>query len=398
MPNDKINEYSEQLISLARDLDISPSDYQEAIRRYKTLGEYLNETEYEGAENGVIIYPQGSFELGTVVRPIKDSEEPGYDVDLVCQITIPKKSTSPEYIKNAIGYKLKESLRYKRMLREEGKRCWKLEYDKDNGIDFHMDVLPSVKESREKINQLKELTDFPNLVDTAIALTNKENGRTYTWSTSNPAGYSSWFKMINNTSLPIKTKQELYENNLKIFASVDDVPDQLVHTPLQRAIQILKRHRDVRFSGHEYEKIKPISMIITTLSAHCYENEDDVYSALKNIIFKLAGHSLLLEGSDFQGLRQFIRRETDGSWYIGNPVNAGENFADRWHEDDHIRAKAFFDWVELLEKDIHDGRIFEIGYNKADDSRKLGALAVITEQSKPHVEIKGKNKLWGKLS
>ena len=33
------------------------------------------------------------------------------------------------------------------------------------------------------------------------------------------------------------------------IASVDDVPDQLVRTPLQRSIQIMKRHRDVMFNG-----------------------------------------------------------------------------------------------------------------------------------------------------
>jgi hypothetical protein len=160
----------------------------------------------------------------------------------------------------------------------------------------------------------------------------------------------------------------------------------------------LKRHRDVRFSGHKYEDCKPISMIITTLSTHCYEDEDNVYDALKNIIFKLTGHSLLLEGRDVQGLRQFIKRETDGSWYIGNPVNAGENFADRWHEDDHKRAKAFFEWVEWIKNDVEDGRIFDIGSKKEVDFSKLGAPTVITERSKPHVEIKETTKPWGNLS
>ena len=37
-----------------------------------------------------------------------------------------------------------------------------------------------------------------------------------------------------------------------------------------------------------------------------------------------------------------IRRLPDGTWYVGNPVNPAENFADRWHEDGHVRARAFF--------------------------------------------------------
>ena len=49
-----------------------------------------------------------------------------------------------------------------------------------------------------------------------------------------------------------------------------------------------------------------------------------------------------------------IQRMRDGKWYIGNPVNPAENFADRWHEDNHARARAFFQWVEALQEDLVD--------------------------------------------
>ena len=51
------------------------------------------------------------------------------------------------------------------------------------------------------------------------------------------------------------------------FHRADDIPDALVRTPLQRAIQIMKRHRDVRFNAHRDQKHNPISMIITALAA-----------------------------------------------------------------------------------------------------------------------------------
>ena len=47
-----------------------------------------------------------------------------------------------------------------------------------------------------------------------------------------------------------------------------------------------------------------------------------------------------------------ITRTADGKWSILNPTNPGENFADRWHEDDHARAKAFFQWVGWLRDDL----------------------------------------------
>lgn len=49
-----------------------------------------------------------------------------------------------------------------------------------------------------------------------------------------------------------------------------------------------------------------------------------------------------------------IQRTEDGRWYIGNPVNPNENFADRWHEDNHARARAFFSWVAALKRDLVD--------------------------------------------
>ena len=44
----------------------------------------------------------------------------------------------------------------------------------------------------------------------------------------------------------------------------------------------------------------------------------------------------------------------DGGWYIGNPVNPKENFADRWQEDNHARARAFFHWVAALKEALFD--------------------------------------------
>ena len=64
----------------------------------------------------------------------------------------------------------------------------------------------------------------------------------------------------------------------RALASIDDVPTWERRTPLQRTIQILKRHRDVRFKDNC--EFAPISMIITTLAAQAYQGEEDLYEAL----------------------------------------------------------------------------------------------------------------------
>ena len=117
----------------------------------------------------------------------------------------------------------------------------------------------------------------------------------------------------------------------------------------------MKRNRDLHFNRPETIDHAPISIIITTLAAHLYAGEPDSYTALSGIVGRLQGHAALVEGRAIdQSLATMglIRRLPDGTWYIGNPVNPAENFADRWHEDDQARARAFFSWVDALQSDL----------------------------------------------
>ncbi len=411
MPHDKLKRYSDFLGSLANDLDIPPSTYRRAVKSYKAVGEWLDGGEYEDSLNGVSIHAQGSFELGTVIKPLKGSKKAGYDIDLVCQLSIPKDNTTPGYIKSAIGQRLEEHDTYKRILDDEGKRCWTLEYAEDNdGMGFHLDVLPSVQESDRVIEHLRAHTRHPGLVDTAIAITNKDSDTAYSWSTSNPRGYSEWFKSINSPvfhSMASLGRKQLFENNRLLFASVEEVPDQLIRTPLQQAIQIMKRHRDIRFSGHDSEDFKPISMIITTLAARLYENEGDVFSTLRNIAEKLRLYSTLVEGRAPMIDGDLIQRNPDGTWYIANPVNNQENFADRWHENGGARAEAFFEWASWVSTDLIEiaknpdfdtivdnvQEHFEERHDHHDDDipAKIPAAPAIIM---PHIEIEEPNKPW----
>jgi len=213
------------------------------------------------------------------------------------------------------------------------------------------------------------------LTSTTIALTDKDNDRNprYEWRSGNPHGYAEWFRVRNTTFEEFATRQKLdiYKSTRSplsqqpLYESVQAVPDQLVRTPLQRTIQILKRHRDIRFSKQRQgdplssPKFKPISMIITTLAAKLYEGERDVFSSLMNIVTKLSHYAALVENRsavlhESVAQRELIRRSEDGTWEIQNPVNPSENFADRWHEDNHARSKAFFGWVACVRRDIEE--------------------------------------------
>lgn len=129
---------------VAEELDIPPSKYKEAVNRYTSAGKWLEEGDYPGTTATPYIYPQGSFRLGTVVRPLRSGVEADYDIDLVCELAARVSDTSPDAVKKCVGDRFKEHGTYNRMLDEEGRRCWTLLYAEDDGGGFHLDVLPCV--------------------------------------------------------------------------------------------------------------------------------------------------------------------------------------------------------------------------------------------------------------
>lgn len=410
-------QYKQLLEGISRELDIPPSKYQIAVQRYTAVGNWLKDGNYKSSTGEVLIYPQGSFRLGTIVRPVINGVESDYDIDLVCQLSINKDETNPEEIKAMVGDRLKENGTYLQMLDDESRRCWTLNYSEQDGVGFHMDILPSIAEEIAIIRQLTEDRVPAQMAECAIAISDKDKDGTYSWSSSNPNGYAQWFDFINQpmlTTILNEQKRIIFESNKAIYNKVEDVPDFLVKTPLQRAVQILKRHRDVRFNGSEWEEDKPISMIITTLSAKLYQNESDVYTTLKGILEKLnvyaglikPGYSLNGEHDDLQ----LITRRADGTWVISNPVNPAENFADRWHENNDKKARAFFQWVAWVYNDlieIIENTDFErakklLGYRFGDkiiEKASKGVIGAVLASSAvvttPHIQINKPSKPWG---
>ena len=359
------------LESVIQDLDIPPSKYKVAVERYEAVGRWLEAEGSQLLNFRPQIYPQGSFRLGTVIRPLRDGKDADYDIDLVCELGIQKQTVSPQNLKHMVGERLKASETYKRMLDLEGRRCWTLEYAETDGVGFHLDVLPSIPEDTPGLTMLLEAGAADQFANQAIAITERVNPSEYVWveGGSNPRGYGLWFDSLNAAAwvrVAPDQKRILAESHQLIYASVDAVPDALVRSPLQRVIQILKRHRDMRFAGHMWEKEKPISMIITTLAALAYDGQMDIETALTGILDRIEGYAT----------SQLIQLR-DGQWVIPNPVNPNENFANRWNDPGSNRAAAFFDWLAWVRQDlsIASGKAFEA------DTREYLAEALGVEAS-----------------
>jgi hypothetical protein len=149
------------------------------------------------------------------------------------------------------------------------------------------------------------------------------------WLPSAPIDYAEWFLDIQ--------RDEWKAGAIRIAESrqmdVERLPPHAFKTTLQRTVQALKRHRDIYFTDDLANR--PTSIIITTLAAYAYEPGGDLFGVLRHVVGHMADHIEV----------------NFGRYVIANPVEMGENFADRWSWHP-IRAKRFFQWLEAAQRDF----------------------------------------------
>lgn len=327
---------NEVLHDLSDELDVAPSKYEEAKEHYEAVGDWLGHDDSELARYRPIIYPQGSFALGTAVRPLGDDD---YDIDAVCLLQMTQGHVSQQQLKAKVGNRLKHpGSRYRNMLDpiEGGRRCWTIKYA--DASKFHLDILPAIPDDPTWLTDLGVPREWAKHV---ICITDRETWEADTeWPRSNPKGYAEWFK--DRMRIRLEEGRRLVAMAKK--AEVHEIEDFEVRTPLQRVVQLLKRHRDLR---HNCDEDKPISIIITTLAARGYDNEAHLGDAILSIV---------------PCMRNAIENR-NGVWWIPNPVNPKENFADKWSEHPR-KQRLFFEWLDEVEQE-HNNLLTDQGFAKA---------------------------------
>jgi hypothetical protein len=325
-------ESEEYLEDLAEELSVPPSRYEDAQNSYLSLGNWLNREVSIVRQYAPLVYVQGSFRLGTTIRPASENEE--YDVDSVCEFQrLSRSQLTQKQLKELLWTEIDAYRKAHNMTKplREGRRCWVLDYA--DGAQFHMDVVPALPNGAA-VRKLMEAHNYDTRwASTAISITDNRSPTyqvvTDDWPRSNPKGYSEWFKSRMAVALQ-RRKRMLAEST---HAKVEDIPDYKVRTPLQSAVMILKRHRDVGFQ--KQPDVRPISVIITTLAAHAYNGEETIGQALTSILTGIDRHIL----------------ERNGRYWIPNPTDPFENFADKWAEYPE-RAVAFFEWLKQARADF----------------------------------------------
>jgi cyclic GMP-AMP synthase DncV-like protein len=350
-------------------IDIPPSYYVKARERYRSLAEWFHREESRIRQFDPCVAPQGSFALGLVIRPLLADEE--YDLDLMCALAILKSQITQQDLKELLGAEIRAYAEAHGILEPvvERNRCWRLDYADE--VQFHIDALPCVPEDVERIARLIQLGAAPEMAKFAIAITDRRHphfARIHTdWLGSNPRGFLRWFRQRMWLAAQRRVEALVREGR---YASIEEVPAFEWKTTLQMAIQLLKRHRDVMFRSDPC--VKPISAIITTLAAHAYQGESDLFTALTNIV---------------EQIPRFVSKETPR---VRNPANPIEDFAERWALDPRLE-EGFWDWHAQVRVDLD--RLAAGG--SLDDLQKILRKRFETRVSEAELELAGGD-LWTK--
>jgi len=320
---------------IAKAIDISDDLFDAAETEYTDLGVWIDK---ETPTYKISIYPQGSFALGTVIKPIKDNDD--YDLDLVCEFER-QYGLSAKALKHDVVKPLLERYRKVKDKIVEKKRCWHVEYE--DVPNFHMDIIPAIYQST-----------YINITD------HDEEKDLYNYIGSNPKGYVEWFNSRKAVRRKILVEQYYAEHKqiVRCQADVEKLKEYNFKTPLQKAIQLLKRHRDIMFNG-DADHRKPVSIIITTIAAQLYGNEDNIVDTLENIM-----------GNAEQYIKDHM---IEDEYHIDNPCYTGgdvENFADKWNKHPE-RANAFFEWLKKAKVDLIDNKLYNfVRVQMADNIKK----------------------------
>lgn len=283
--NNQIAQIDDLLARAAEKLQLDKSRREKIESTYKKVQDFINNDSSFFKDADFEIYPQGSVRIGTTVKPIEKNE---FDLDIVLHIKGKNyQENNPLKVYSELKRRLQESEKYNTMI-ELKTRCIRLNYSGD----FHMDILPGCQQTK---------TD-----DNTIMIPDRELKE---WLSSNPRGYGDWF-----IQKAISVHQTLLE---KAYAAENLPADEYASKkPLQRAVQIIKRFRDLHFE--KAKEYSTPSIVLTTIAGEYYKGEDSIFTTIDSIVTQL---------NQKIGLSPKIRIK------VTNPVNPNEDFTDKWEND-----------------------------------------------------------------
>lgn len=290
----------ELLARIAQEIQLDKTRFERMETAYKAVYDLLKKDETFFKDLEIELYSHGSTRIGTPIKPINEDD---FDLDMVLHIYDLHSNHKPADIYNAL-VRVIESDAYYKSICEKKNRCVRLNYKSD----FHIDILPGCMISIYD----KERLAIPER-------------HLQQWSSSNPKGFGGWFLNIANS---VQNSMLKVYSKMLIEAKIESepLPENLYDkTPLQSAVQLIKRYRDLYFQNKNY----PVSSIVlTTLMAKYYNGEDSIYDTIDKITLKIK--------TDYaNAVKSNIR------FKVLNPVNSDEDFTDSWTNNEYTTFNNF---------------------------------------------------------
>ena len=314
----KATQLDDLLDRMAAAVQLDDTRYDRMKSSYESVKDWIENDIFFSSYN-FDVYPHGSVRILTTVKPFGKDE---FDLDIVVHL---KNSTlhSPQRIYTELKRCMSAYAKKHGLKMEAKNRCIRLVY----ANDFHMDILPGTREQSFDQNKIK--------------VPDRELGD---WVSSNPRGYAEWF--IGKANL---ITESLLEKALRAERLPAD--NFRYKKPLQRAVQLVKRYRDMYFQ--QDDTYKTSSIILTTIAGMFYGGEESIFDTVDHIITTIVAKVNL----------------PTGRLKIVNPVNEQEDFTDKWeNESEYYEAfknfalHLYHEWQNLKrQNNVYDESIIMKG-------------------------------------
>jgi hypothetical protein len=314
---------------VGRGLEPTESQLATLERSYRSTSEFLVQCP-ELIGHLEEIYPQGSRQLGTMTRPLRNKE--GFDVDLIARLNraawnVYSSDGGATTLMARLHTALQRYADQHSLKLHTWPRCATLEY----ADGMCADIAPII--------------DFPH----AVALHGQHHGmipdrELRSFHPTNPKGFSKLFSDIAAIR-PALPQITLESAEVMRKADITPLPDTDVFGRLLcRLIQMMKLHRDVAFADEKLQELRPSSILITSLAASSYK--------LKAQIPHRDQVDLLLDIIRTMPMLIGKRPSINGGveWVVDNPTAPGDNLANSM--DSLAKQDAFIQWHGKLVADV----------------------------------------------
>jgi hypothetical protein len=302
---------------------------------YQGTAEFLARSE-EFKDLLVQVYPHGSRQLGTMVRPM-DRTRTGFDIDLAALLrrsvlTSFEPPGGPDGLLKRLHLVVARYAQVHGLQVRRWERCITLEY----AGQMHADIAP--------------------VIDDPVLFT--EFGQTHAripdrllkqYESTNPLGFAKHFAAaarISPSFTRLQAFDEAYGHMRKAEIVQLDDPGEVFERLLSRLVQLLKAHRNELFVKEGVDsELAPRSIFITTLAAAAYMEvapapHDGPLELLLDIVASMP---------------RYISRNPspDGTefWWVPNPSAPTENLANSMNSP--LRQAAFWWWHTQLQTQLH---------------------------------------------